>query len=116
MLSSPLSEAAATAASSSTGDVVRVRGIARKAHKYLERKLFMQDPTCNIAVVRTTTMRPTVGGHEMFMSRESKTLNNTLNVYRNMLVRCATLVLFAAHPPPCTTTSSSSSTRTLCIP
>jgi hypothetical protein len=90
---------AAAAAAAATDTVRRVRGIARKAHRHLDPAHFSQDPSCNVAVVRTTTMRPTVGGNEMFMSRESKTLANTLNVYRSMLVR--EKLRAAAHPSSC---------------
>jgi hypothetical protein len=77
-------------------DVTRARGVPRKEHRHLPDEIFTQDPAVNTAVIRSTTMRPSGAGYEMFMARESKTLSNTLNVYRTMLVSCVFLPSF--HP------------------
>jgi hypothetical protein len=67
-------------------NVTRIRGIPRKAHRHLEQCHFSQDPAVNRCVIRTTAMRPTGDGNEMIMTRESKTLSNTINAYRKMIV------------------------------
>jgi hypothetical protein len=68
------------------GDLVRVRSIPAKSRGLLRQSHFGQDPESSGASVRTVTMRPTMG-MEIHMCRESKTLSNTVNGYRHMLVR-----------------------------
>lgn len=75
-------------------DVTRARGIARSAHAQMGLHLFSQDPLSNVASIRTTTMGPTGGGHEVYISRQSRTLQNTLNVYRNFVVSGGALFFF----------------------
>jgi hypothetical protein len=87
MLSKPLDPEAAK-------EVVRVRSIQAKCHSYLESKHFTQDVRSNSASVRSVTMRPTVGSMEVLLSRESKTLSNTVNAYRHMLVSRARAFFF----------------------
>jgi hypothetical protein len=70
-------------------DVVRVRSIHRKSHGLLQPIHFEQNPLTNVTSVRNATMRPSLGAMTMLMSNESKTLSNTVNSYRHMLVSLA---------------------------
>lgn len=67
-------------------NLIRVRSIQRKHHDKLKVEHFGQDPLTNSTSVRSVTMRPSVGGMQILMSRESKTLSNTVNAYRHMTV------------------------------
>jgi hypothetical protein len=80
LLQNPLGEGA-------EAKVVRVRGIPRKAQSHLATDRFTQDPAINFGAVRTTAMRPTGAGLQMVMTRESKSLSNSINAYRCMTVR-----------------------------
>ncbi len=66
--------------------LVRVRSIPGKSHGLLLPAHFTQEPSSNFCAVRSHGMRPSEG-MEIFMSLESKTITNSLNVYRSMTVR-----------------------------
>ena len=66
--------------------VVRLRSIPSKSHALLQPVHFEQHPILNICSLRTITMRPSGPSHEIWMSRESRTLSNSLNTYRYMTV------------------------------
>jgi hypothetical protein len=67
-------------------NVVRMRSISTKAHKYLEPTMFSQDPRINSKSVRTVSMRPSLAG-EINVLRESKSLSHCLNFKRRCLAR-----------------------------
>jgi hypothetical protein len=66
--------------------VARMRSIPRKHQSALSLRHFGQDPHENVAVVRSTEMRPTQG-LDIVMLKQGRSLSHALNFKRKMIVR-----------------------------